>query len=83
MSHVYEKAATKVMEWLHLAERDLLGRTIATFNGEAGTVRHLALDDHHGICFSFEEPPPVQNGHTQKFYPVSTIKLYGPLEGKA
>lgn len=84
MSHHYEKATAKVLEWLHLAERDLVGRIVATFNGEAGTIRELKLDELHGICFTMDDEVEIIEGTApRRFYPVSTIKLYGPKEGKA
>lgn len=78
MSHVYERAALKILDWLHVAERELVGSAIATFNGETGTVKGLALDDLHGLCFTFDdEVEPfiaMELGRARRFYPVSTIK---------
>jgi hypothetical protein len=71
MISTYERAALAILEWLHRAEQDLIGRTVVTFNGETGDVRELMLSDHHGLCFTFD--PPVEFG--RRFYPVSTIKL--------
>lgn len=74
MSYAYETAAVEILRWLHHAERDLVDRTVATMNGEAGTVRAVKLDEHHGLCFTLDEPSI--NG--RRFYPVSTIKLRSP-----
>lgn len=72
MSHVYEKAALHILDWLHHAERDLLGKGVITFNGETGTVKAIKLDEHHGLCFTID----TNSYQTQerRFYPVSTIK---------
>lgn len=79
MSHVYERAATRIIDWLHHAERDLLGRAVATFNGEAGTVKDVKLDNHHGICFTIDEPvsgfDEIECGIIRRWYPVSTIRM--------
>jgi hypothetical protein len=80
MSHVYENAAARIIDWLHHAERDLIGRVVTTFNAEAGAVRGLKLDDHHGLCFSFEPEGPIR---IRRWFPVSTIKIYGPKEEDA
>jgi len=80
--HVYERAATKIIEWLHVAERDLVGKVIATFNGEAGEVYELKLDEHHGLCFTIDHedhgaPNDGSEGYVKlprRWYPVSTIK---------
>lgn len=84
MAHTYEKAAARIIEWLHHAEHDLLGRTASTFNGDAGTIYELRLDEHHGLCFTFEKPAILSGGPllpdvgaSRRFFPVSTIKLYG------
>lgn len=78
MSHVYEKAALHILDWLHHAERDLMGKTIATFNGEAGAVQAVKLDEHHGLCFTIDDPvsgfDEIECGVTRRYYPVSTIK---------
>ena len=78
MSHPYESAVVRIIDWLHHAERDLIGSTVATFNGDAGIVRGVKLDDHHGLCFTFsDDHGPL--ALTQRFwYPVSTIKFKGP-----
>lgn len=79
--YAFERAATTIMHWLHIAEQDLLGHTIATFNGETGTVVELKLDEHHGLCFTCDEPlhsiDMVEGGRSRKWYPTSTIKHYG------
>lgn len=78
MAHVYEKAALHILDWLHHAERDLMGKTIVTFNGEAGTVKNVKLDVSHGLCFTIDEPvsgfDEIECGLTRRYYPVSTIK---------
>ena len=77
MSHVYEKAALHILDWLHHAERDLVGKAISTFNGEVGAVQAVKLDANHGLCFTIDRDPhrifrdalgPV------RWYPISTIK---------
>lgn len=81
MSHVYETAAVRILDWLHHAERDLIGKSALTFNGEAGTVRAIKLDEHHGLCFTIDEPN-IQ-GHGRRYYPVSTIKQLEKSDGQA
>lgn len=77
MSHVYERAATKVLQWLHLAEDELVGRAVVTFNGEAGTVHELKLDEHHGMCFTIDPATPSPHYRDgRRFYPVSTIRMF-------
>ena len=61
-------AAIDIMRWLHIAEDDLIDKGVILFGGEAGTVRAVKLDEHHGLCFTFE-------GDSKKFYPVSTIRM--------
>ncbi len=73
MSHVYENAALRILDWLHQAERDLIGAPVVTFNGEAGTVKAIKLDEHHGLCFTIDEPVGVIDD-CRRFYPVSTIR---------
>lgn len=67
------------MDWLHNAERDLVGTAVVTFNAEAGTVRALKLDPLHGLCFTFDEPVDafveIECGIFRRWYPVSTIRL--------
>lgn len=80
MSHPYESAAVRILDWLHHAERDLVGATVATFNGEAGTVQAVRLDEHHGLCFTVDDPDPRVigrdfNGPKRRYYPVSTIRM--------
>jgi len=76
---MYEKAVVSILEWLHLAEDDLVGAVVQTFNGEAGAVKGLCLDDHHGLCFTFDDPVDdfvaAALGKTRKWYPVSTIRM--------
>jgi hypothetical protein len=75
MTHVYERAVIKILDWLHLAERELVGNVIATFNGETGKVLAVRLDDHHGLCFTIDDPDMNEDGLlSQRWYPVSTIK---------
>lgn len=78
MSYVYEDAATKILDWLHRAERELVGTVVATFNGETGEVRAIKLDEHHGLCFTIDQPNTgfalQYEGDGLRWYPVSTIK---------
>lgn len=79
MSYVYENAALRILEWFHQAECDLIGLRVVTVTGEAGTVKAIKLDDHHGLCFTLDEPNTgfarQYEGDGLRFYPVSTIKL--------
>ena len=74
--HVYEDAAIRILDWFHHAERDLIGKVVATFNGDTGTVLALRLDDHHSMCFTFdaEASGHPDKDHFRRWYPVSTIK---------
>jgi hypothetical protein len=81
MSHVYEKAVIHILDWFHHAERDLIGKVVATFNGETGRILSLRLDDHHSLCFTFDperaSDPALgitKPETTRRWYPVSTIK---------
>ena len=80
MSHVYEKAVIHILDWFHHAERDLIGKVVATFNGDTGRILSLRLDDHHSLCFTFdpeitpETPMPASGLKSRRWYPVSTIK---------
>ncbi len=78
MSHVYESAALRIMDWLHHAERDLIGKGIIASNGDAGTVKAIKLDEHHGLCFTLDKPNTgfalQYEGDGRKWSPVSTIK---------
>lgn len=76
MSHVYELAATRILDWFHRAEQDLIGETVATFNGETGVCRDICLDEHHGLCFTFDEAVAIEGQPTdpRRWYPVSTIR---------
>jgi hypothetical protein len=67
--------ATRIIAAFHAAETDLVGSTVQTFNGEAGTCKGVRLDDHHGLCFTFDDPPSLFEGPSQKWYPVSTIRM--------
>lgn len=82
MSYVYEKAALSILEWFHHAERDLVGRAIVTTSAEAGTIKAIKLDEHHGLCFTLDDPvdafDAVERGIARRFYPVSTIKFKAP-----
>lgn len=71
--YLYEKAARAILVWLHIAEDDLVGHCIVTASGETGTCQAVCLDDHHGLCFTFDEEKP-----TRRWMPVSTIKTHGP-----
>lgn len=78
MAHVYENAATRIIDWFHRAEHDLVGRVVQHTNGEAGTVTGVKLDSIHGVCFTFEPDPHIvfRNGHAPvRWYPVSTIRM--------
>lgn len=81
MSHAYETAAIRILDWLHHAERELVGKSIVTFNGEAGVIQALQLDEHHGLCFTIEDPISsfdiVESGITRRWYPVATIRNIG------
>lgn len=72
MPHTYKEAAVRILEWFIKAEDDLLGHTVSTFNGEAGIVYDLKLDEHHGLCFTID---PVAG--SRRYYPVATIKFHG------
>ena len=76
MTFAYEKAALRIMSYLHVAEDDLVGTTVQTFNGEAGMCKDVKLDDHHGLCFTLDDPVR-ENGHggARRWYPVSTIRM--------
>lgn len=74
MPHVYENAASGILKWFVEAEDDLLGHTIVTFNGEAGTVQDMKLDEHHGLCFTLD---PIEDSVGRRYYPVATIKFHG------
>lgn len=84
MPHVYEKATSRILEWFHHAENDLLGHTVSTFNGEVGTVHDVKLDEHHGLCFTLDPtiPSPMFPGvaNSRRYYPVATIKFHGPRD---
>lgn len=76
-AHVYETAVVRILDWFHHAERDLIGRVVATFNGETGDVRALKLDEHHGLCFTIDEEirfDAQQSLLARRWYPVSTIR---------
>lgn len=74
-AHVYESAVVRILDWYHHAERDLVGKVIATFNGETGTVLALKLDEHHGLCFTIDpEERPGFGDTPRRWFPVSTIK---------
>ena len=76
---MYEKAVVSILQWLHLAEDDLIGHVVQTHNGEAGDVKGLRLDDDHGLCFTFDDPlhpfDEVERAvMRQRWFPVSTIR---------
>lgn len=75
--YVYERAATSIIKWFHLAEEDLVGHTLVTMAGETGTCRAIRLDDLHGLCFTFDSHDPL-SAEARRFYPVSTIRIHGP-----
>lgn len=72
--YVYEDAAVAILEWLHKAETALVGKAVVTFNGEAGTVRDIRLDEHHGLCFTLGKHTEDMILGVYNWYPVSTIK---------
>lgn len=82
MSYVYEQAARRIMEWFHQAERDLIGKAIVRASGQAGVVKAIKLDEHHGLCFTLDdalsnlrpEPGAQAAVFEPQFYPVSTIR---------
>lgn len=74
MSHPYEQAVVGILDWFHKAETDLVGAAIVTFNGEAGTIHELKLDEHHGLCFTVDELDDDIKDR-RRFYPVSTIRM--------
>lgn len=75
MSHVYENAALRILDWLRHAERDLIGKTVVTFKGQTGTVSDVKLDSHHGLVFSIDmRAKHVGTPPGRHWYPVSTIK---------
>lgn len=76
MSHVYENAAIRVIDWLHHAERDLIGHEIKTFTGRVGIVHGVKLDEHHGLCFTLRGTDHPE----RRWYPVSTIKYKEPIK---
>lgn len=77
VSHVYEIAATRILDWLHRAEKDLVGQTVSTFNGDTGQCFDVKLDELHGLCFTMDPDPralsAAPNG-IRRWYPVSTIR---------
>lgn len=84
MPHVYETAAAGIIEWFVKAENDLLGHTVVRFNGEAGIVQDLKLDEHHGLCFTLDKPAILEGGPVlpnvasgRRYFPVATIKFHG------
>lgn len=84
----YEKAATSIMTWFHLAEDDLVGHAVTTTSGLAGTVKAIKLDEHHGLCFTLDEERIISGGQfpdvagARTWWPVSIIKLHGPKGGQ-
>jgi hypothetical protein len=59
----------KILEHLHGAEEELVGRAVIMTNGIAGTVEHVYLDEIHGIRISLR-------GHDGR-WPISTVKAIG------
>lgn len=82
MSHPYEQAAVRILDWFHRAEADLVGKAVVTFNGEAGTVIEIKLDESHGLCFTIDDPvsgfDEIEVGIKRRWYPVATIKDRAP-----
>ena len=77
-AYVHEKAALRILEWLHHAEDALVGHAVVTFNGEAGTCKEVCLDELHGLCFTIDDPisgfDEIECGVKRRWYPVSTIR---------
>lgn len=78
--YIYERAATAIIHWFHLAEEDLVGHTLITMSGDTGTCRAIRLDDLHGLCFTLdaEASGHADPDHYRRWSPVSTIKVHGP-----
>lgn len=74
MSYICHRAAVHIIDWFHRAETDLLSVPVVTFNGEAGTVKELKLDEAHGLCFTMDDKPPGVEPDRRRFYPVATIR---------
>lgn len=73
-AHAYERAATRIIKWLHVAEQDLIGCHVWTKDGIAGVVRDLKLDESHGLCFTCDAT--AAGGDPDRFRnwkPVSSI----------
>lgn len=51
-AHPYERAAIRIIKWLHVAEQDLVGCAVTLQDGSTGIVRELKLDESHGLCFT-------------------------------
>lgn len=68
-ANVGERRAMKILEQLHGAEEELVGRAVIMTNGIAGTVDHIYLDEIHGIRISLK-------GHDGR-WPISTVKAIG------
>lgn len=58
--------AMSILEQLHGAEEELVGKAVIMTNGIAGTVNHIYLDEIHGIRISLQ-------GHDGR-WPISTVK---------
>jgi len=74
----HDISATRIIAALHAAEVDLVGSTVQTFNGEAGTCKGVRLDDHHGLCFTIDDPRTSLDMYVRdmrRWYPVSTIRM--------
>jgi hypothetical protein len=75
---VCQSAAIRVLDWLVHAERDLINAEVITTSGDSGVVRGVRLDDLHGVCFTFDEPPVsfdiVELGALRNWKPVSIIR---------
>lgn len=62
-----QTAAAKILIMFQEVESVLVGKRVARFNGDFGTVNALHLDEEHGLRFSIEGLPGK--------WPVSTIKV--------
>jgi hypothetical protein len=61
-----DKPAMNVLDQLHAAEKELVGKAVVLTDGKAGTIDHVFLDDVHGLRISVA-------GHEGR-WPISTVK---------
>jgi hypothetical protein len=62
-----EKRAVNILRELYAAEQELVGKAVVLSDGKAGTIKHLDLDDVHGLRVSI-------SGHEGQ-WPISTVKF--------